>query len=169
MTISNNKMTCKNNVTGYRMQPFYSIDPITYGRYIFRYFIDYGKPSTTMEIGVCDSTIFQERFTNQDTNCSNLSIRDYSKAYLFSWSGGEGRLYGNVNSGKLYGGYLPDEEIEMELDMRKKTLIFSKATGDKKLLCVFQNLPEAVTPIAYILGSGYETSVTLIDVQIHFI
>lgn len=170
LEVSNNGKTCQNKVTGYRGQPFYSVEPLTHYRYIFRYIIDYAMPSTTMEIGVITSHMFEQYFTNQDTNCTNLKIRNEPGAFLFSWNAGTGSCYGNIAAGKLYAGYKPKEVIAIEVDMWKKTLNFYRSKTEKidlsnlgDLLCSFSNLPDSVIPIAYLLGSGYDTKLTMID------
>jgi hypothetical protein len=161
--------------------------PLSRGLYFFRYKIEMAKTSTTMEIGVVDAKIFCDSFSHQDTDCSNLSIRDNSAAFLFSWNGGAGRLFGCTANGTCYGGYKPREEMIMELDLRhvqaaRRQLLFyhaganwksnfspfrqdvAREKGELSILAKFWGLPESVVPVAYLLGSGYETKVTLIDV-----
>jgi hypothetical protein len=161
--------------------------PLTRGRYFFRYRIDFARPSTTMEIGVCDARIFADHFSKQDNDCSNLSIRDHQQAFLYSWNGGLGRLFGKIASGECRGGYMPMQQMVMELDLRRaepehRQLLFYRASDDWEetfspylqdqrlerdevhVLSRYWDLPESVVPIAYLLGSGYDTMVTLIDV-----
>jgi hypothetical protein len=168
MKITDDNQTCTNNQMGYRVQPFYSMEPITHGVVALSYYIRDARPLTTVEIGICFADIYPELTLDNNDSC-NTRVRNNTQACLLSWNGGTGLLYGNASAGTLLEGYHVGERMIMEIDMNQRRLNFYKMLGgdkdffDRRLIAFYTGLPDRVLPVCYLLGSGYDSSVTLME------
>jgi hypothetical protein len=166
MKITEDNQTCTNNQMGYRVQPFYSMEPLTHGVFALSYYIRDARPLTTVEIGVCLADIYPELILDNNDSC-NTRVRNNPKAFLLSWNGGTGLLYGN-SEGVLLEGYTVGERMILEINMNDRKLSFYKMLGDRnfserRLIAYYNGLPDRVIPVCFLLGSGYDSSVTLME------
>jgi hypothetical protein len=163
LTMSDGLQTAANLTNGYRVQPFYSETPITSGKISMSYFIQFATPHSTVEIGLCNSEIFDSLFSSNSDSC-DCQVRTNQNVCLYSWFGGDGFCFG-LDSNTKFGGYNVQEDMIMEINMNERTLTFYKeGTKDfevKEEVAHYTNIPKSVIPICYLLGSGFDSSVTL--------
>jgi hypothetical protein len=164
--ISPNRQTACNNLPdGYRVQPFYSLVPLTHGVARFTYTVDHRTmPKTTAEIGICAAERLQH-YMDLNTAAFQTSARDDKSVCLYSWAGGEGMLFGNRTCGKiLEGGADRGVMMTMEVNMRNRCLYFFKNVNDSLVkVAEFWNIPSAVIPCCWLLGAGHYGTVTLYE------
>jgi hypothetical protein len=164
--ISNNRQTACNHIRGYRMQPFYSLVPITSGIVRFTYQVDQGtKPATTAEIGICPAAKLYDYYEMNCDSCDATCVREDGQVFMYSWNGGQGYLFGNVARGVRYGGCNLGDRMMMEVDMNRRKLNFFRCpdNGADVLVAEFSDIPKDVIPFCWLLGSGSDASVTLFD------